>query len=198
LILLCLILGLPAVLIVLTASRWSYVVWMLIYLLALPIWNGLLPLYAYWKFDDFSWGDTRKTASEEAALASGMKKKGADGHGDAEGEFDSSRIVMKRWGDFEAERRGGRGGAGGRGSVGTGLNVGYPQQQQQQLGARSSSAWARQTGPPSAWNSGGGGGDGYGLGGGNGNGRRTSRSAGRGSRSRSRSGQRRPESHDFV
>ena len=32
--------------------------------------------------------------------------KGADkgGHGD-EGEFDSSRITMKRWGEFEQERR---------------------------------------------------------------------------------------------
>lgn len=158
---------------------------MLIYLLALPIWNGILPLYAYWKFDDFSWGDTRKTAAEEAALASGVKKKG-EGHGDAEGEFDSSRIVMKRWVDFEAERRGNVGRAGGRGSVATGLNVGGAHQGR---GVRSSSSnWARQAGPPSAWNSEG-----------NGNGRRSSRSAGRaGSRSRSRSRQRLAESHQFV
>ena len=89
------ILGLPAVLIVLTAHRWSYVIWMAIYLMSLPIWNGVLPLYAYWKFDDFSWGDTRRTA--------GGEKKG--GHGEVEGEFDSSRITMKRWVDFEQERR---------------------------------------------------------------------------------------------
>ncbi|EXJ74464.1 chitin synthase 4 [Cladophialophora psammophila CBS 110553] len=96
LILLGLILGLPAVLIVLTAHSWSYVAWMGIYLLSLPIWNFVLPAYAYWKFDDFSWGDTRKTAGE-------TKKSG--GHGEAEGEFDSSKILMKRWGDFERERR---------------------------------------------------------------------------------------------
>ena len=78
-----------------TAHRFSYVGWMLIYLLALPIWNGILPTYSYWKFDDFSWGDTRKTA--------GDKEKG--GHGDVEGEFDSSQITMKRWVDFEQERR---------------------------------------------------------------------------------------------
>ncbi|MCJ1435857.1 Chitin synthase, class 3 [Xylographa pallens] len=95
LILLALILGLPAVLIVLTAHRWSYVVWMLIYLLSLPIWNFVLPTYAYWKFDDFSWGDTRKTAGEKT------KKAGIE----YEGEFDSSKITMKRWGDFEKERR---------------------------------------------------------------------------------------------
>lgn len=70
---------------------------MLIYLLSLPIWNFILPVYAFWHFDDFSWGDTRKAAGE---------KKGADkaGHG-GEGEFDSSKITMKRWGDFEQERR---------------------------------------------------------------------------------------------
>ncbi|KAL8764820.1 MAG: hypothetical protein Q9209_007864 [Squamulea sp. 1 TL-2023] len=95
LILLALILGLPAVLIVLTAHRWSYVVWMLIYLFSLPIWNFVLPAYAYWKFDDFSWGDTRKTAGEKT------KKAGIE----YEGEFDSSKITMKRWGDFEKERR---------------------------------------------------------------------------------------------
>lgn len=96
LVLLALILGLPAVLIVLTAHRWSYVLWMMIYLLSLPIWNFVLPTYAYWKFDDFSWGDTRKTADG----------KSGHGHGqEAEGEFDSSKITMKRWGDFEKERR---------------------------------------------------------------------------------------------
>jgi len=94
LVLLALILGLPAVLIVITAHRWSYVAWMLVYLLSLPIWNFVLPAYAYWKFDDFSWGDTRKTAGEKT------KKAGLE----YEGEFDSSKITMKRWHDFEAGR----------------------------------------------------------------------------------------------
>ncbi|CAO2656828.1 Nn.00g056310.m01.CDS01 [Neocucurbitaria sp. VM-36] len=95
LILLALILGLPAVLIVVTAHRWSYVAWMFVYLLSLPIWNFVLPTYAFWKFDDFSWGDTRKTAGEKT------KKAGLE----YEGEFDSSKITMRRWHDFEAERR---------------------------------------------------------------------------------------------
>jgi len=95
LVLLGMILGLPGFLIVLTAHRWSYVAWMGIYLLSLPVWNFILPTYAYWKFDDFSWGDTRKTA--------GAQEKG--GHGEAEGEFDSSQITMKRWADFEHDRR---------------------------------------------------------------------------------------------
>ncbi|TDZ74341.1 Chitin synthase 4 [Colletotrichum trifolii] len=95
LVLLGLILGLPAVLIVLTAHSWSYVVWMLIYLVSLPIWNFVLPTYAFWKFDDFSWGDTRKTAGEKT------KKAGLE----YEGEFDSSKITMKRWVEFERDRR---------------------------------------------------------------------------------------------
>ncbi|KAF2634110.1 chitin synthase 4 [Massarina eburnea CBS 473.64] len=85
-------LSLPAILIVITAHRWSYVAWMLVYLISLPIWNFVLPTYAFWKFDDFSWGDTRKTAGEKT------KKAGLE----YEGEFDSSKITMKRWHDFEA------------------------------------------------------------------------------------------------
>jgi chitin synthase len=95
LVLLGLILGLPAVLIVITAHSWSYVGWMFIYLLSLPIWNFVLPTYAFWKFDDFSWGDTRKTAGEKT------KKAGIE----YEGEFDSSKITMKRWAEFERDRR---------------------------------------------------------------------------------------------
>ncbi|KAL3490174.1 chitin synthase D [Aspergillus germanicus] len=94
LVLLALILGLPGVLVVVTAHRVVYVLWMLVYLISLPIWNFVLPTYAYWKFDDFSWGDTRKTAGEKDK-----------GHEDGEGEFDSSKITMKRWRDFEKDRR---------------------------------------------------------------------------------------------
>lgn len=83
-------------LVVVTAHSWTYIVWMLIYLVSLPIWNFVLPTYAFWKFDDFSWGDTRKSE--------GDTKKG--GHGEREGEFDSSKITMKRWAEFERERRG--------------------------------------------------------------------------------------------
>ena len=84
-------------LIVITAHKLSYVFWMLVYLCSLPIWNLVLPSYAYWHFDDFSWGDTRKMAGEK-------KGAGKSGH-EYSGEFDSSKITMKRWGDFEQERR---------------------------------------------------------------------------------------------
>lgn len=67
---------------------------MAIYLVALPIWNFVLPSYAYWKFDDFSWGDTR-------TIAGGNK----GGHDDEEGEFDNSHIKMRTWREFDREER---------------------------------------------------------------------------------------------
>jgi chitin synthase len=95
LILLAIILGLPGLLIVVTSRKVAYVGWMLVYLLSLPIWNFLLPAYAFWHFDDFSWGQTRKVVGD----------KGGGHGGDKEGEFDSSHIVMKRWAEFERDRR---------------------------------------------------------------------------------------------
>ncbi|KAF9944271.1 hypothetical protein BGZ65_012321 [Modicella reniformis] len=94
LILLVFVLMMPAILILLTTRKLIYIAWMFVYLLALPVWNFILPVYAYWHFDDFSWGETRKVEGE---------KKG-EAHGDADGIFDSSRVVLKRWDDYEKAR----------------------------------------------------------------------------------------------
>ena len=83
--LLLIILFSPAVLVFLTSRDWRWIGWLGIYLLSLPIWNAVLPLYAYWHFDDFSWGETRKVDGEV----------GKDGHGEKSGIFDSSLIPMK-------------------------------------------------------------------------------------------------------
>jgi chitin synthase len=98
LILLAFILGLPGVLIVITSRKVVYVGWMLVYLISLPIWNFMLPAYSFWHMDDFSWGETRKIEGEAESKAEAS-------HGDKEGTFDSSHIVMKRWIEFERERR---------------------------------------------------------------------------------------------
>ncbi|KAG0224940.1 Chitin synthase, class 3 [Actinomortierella wolfii] len=95
LMLLAAILGLPAILILMTSRKIVYVGWMFMYLLSLPIWNFVLPVYAFWHFDDFTWGQTRKIQGED----------GKDHHGSKEGEFDSSKIVMKRWCEFERDKR---------------------------------------------------------------------------------------------
>ena len=59
LMLLVTVIGLPAVLILITTRKIVYVFWMFVYLAALPIWNFVLPVYSFWHFDDFSWGETR-------------------------------------------------------------------------------------------------------------------------------------------
>lgn len=94
LILLGIIFGLPGCLIVITVSSLKYVFYFFVYLIALPIWNFVLPTYAFWKFDDFSWGETRTVMGE-----------GKGDHGNSEGAYDSSKILMKRWREWEQERR---------------------------------------------------------------------------------------------
>ncbi|ORZ39097.1 chitin synthase-domain-containing protein [Catenaria anguillulae PL171] len=89
LLLLAAILGLPGLLIVFTTRKWQFLFWMVIYLLSLPVWNFILPTYAFWHFDDFSWGATR------------VVQGGKDGHDDDDGEFDSSKIIMKRYAEWE-------------------------------------------------------------------------------------------------
>ncbi|KAI9293914.1 fungal chitin synthase, partial [Neoconidiobolus thromboides FSU 785] len=49
-----------AILIGVTTRKVSYIGWMFIFILAMPIWNFVLPVYSFWHFDDFSWGATRK------------------------------------------------------------------------------------------------------------------------------------------
>ena len=85
------ILILPAVLVAAMTRRWVYLLWMLVYLSALPIWNFVLPVYAFWHFDDFSWGMTRMVEGET----------GKDDHGKKEGTFDGSSIPMYRWIDWQ-------------------------------------------------------------------------------------------------
>ncbi|KAI9104804.1 chitin synthase [Phlyctochytrium arcticum] len=76
---------LPAVLITLTTRKWVYVGWMGVYLLALPVWNFMLPLYAFWHFDDFSWGETRKVEGDDG------------GHGGTSGTFEVGSVHLKRY-----------------------------------------------------------------------------------------------------
>jgi len=45
------VLGLPAILVLITTRRVVYVGWMVIYLISLPIWNFVLPAYSFIKMD---------------------------------------------------------------------------------------------------------------------------------------------------
>ncbi|KAH8556986.1 chitin synthase [Umbelopsis sp. PMI_123] len=91
------ILGLPVVLIIVTLRKFVYILWMIAYILALPIWNLVLPLYAFWHFDDFSWGATRVVEGEV---------KGSGHDDDEKGQFDSSQLSIKHLNEWEVERTG--------------------------------------------------------------------------------------------
>ncbi|THH29857.1 hypothetical protein EUX98_g4328 [Antrodiella citrinella] len=88
------VLGLPAVLILITTRKVVYVAWMMIYLMALPIWSFVLPVYAFWHFDDFSWGETRKVEGEGKATA----------HGDGPVATEIINVPLRRWEDWERSR----------------------------------------------------------------------------------------------
>ncbi|KDQ21489.1 glycosyltransferase family 2 protein [Botryobasidium botryosum FD-172 SS1] len=95
LMLLLTVLGLPAILILITTRKVVYVFWMMIYLIALPVWNFMLPVYAFWHFDDFSWGETRRVEGEGASKA----------HDDAHDvEHKGVEIPLRRWEDWERSR----------------------------------------------------------------------------------------------
>ncbi len=73
--------------------KWEMIGWMVIYILATPVFSFGLPLYAFWHMDDFSWGNTRVVTGEK-----GQKIVVSD-----EGKFDPASIPKKRWEEYQAE-----------------------------------------------------------------------------------------------
>lgn len=67
--------------------------WMIIYILAMPVFSLGLPLYSFWHMDDFSWGNTRVVTGEK-----GKQVVISD-----EGKFDPASIPHKRWEEYQAE-----------------------------------------------------------------------------------------------
>lgn len=84
--------GLQAIIFVLR-RKWEMIGWMIIYVLAMPIFSLALPLYAFWHMDDFSWGNTRVVTGER-----GRKVVISD-----EGKFDPASIPKKKWEEYQAE-----------------------------------------------------------------------------------------------
>jgi chitin synthase len=45
--------------------KWDMIGWMLFYIFAIPVFSFYVPLYAFWRMDDFSWGQTRIVMGEK-------------------------------------------------------------------------------------------------------------------------------------
>ncbi|KUI54886.1 Chitin synthase 6 [Cytospora mali] len=82
--------GLQALIFILK-RKWQHVGWMIIYILAFPIYSFVLPVYSFWNQDNFSWGNTRIVIGEK-----GNKQVVAV---DDEG-FDPRSIPLQRWDDY--------------------------------------------------------------------------------------------------
>ncbi|KAI8343164.1 chitin synthase-domain-containing protein [Chlamydoabsidia padenii] len=82
--------GLQALLFIIK-RKWEYIIWMLVSVLAIPVFSFYIPIYSYWHFDDFSWGNTRVVMGD-----TGKKFKVAD-----EGKFDPKTIPTMTWTEYE-------------------------------------------------------------------------------------------------
>ncbi|KAK3944855.1 putative chitin synthase [Diplogelasinospora grovesii] len=82
--------GLQALIFILK-RQWQHIGWMIIYIIAFPVYSFILPIYSFWKQDDFSWGNTRIVIGE-----SGKRQLIAV---DDEG-FDPRSIPLQRWDDY--------------------------------------------------------------------------------------------------
>ncbi|CAI2172505.1 17453_t:CDS:2 [Funneliformis geosporum] len=85
--------GLQAVIFILK-RQWQHIGWMIIYLMAFPLFSFFIPVYSFWHFDDFSWGNTRVVVGEK-----GIKKTIST----EEEKFDEKMIPRKKWADYEQE-----------------------------------------------------------------------------------------------
>ena len=84
--------GLQAVIFIIK-RQWQHVGWMIIYILAYPVYSFVLPIYSFWKQDDFSWGNTRIVIGEKGAKKVISVKEDA---------FDPRSIPLQRWDDYAA------------------------------------------------------------------------------------------------
>ncbi|KAH9468950.1 hypothetical protein Pst134EA_009475 [Puccinia striiformis f. sp. tritici] len=82
------------VVIFLLKREWGLIFWLIIYLMAYPIWSFFLPIYSFWHFDDFSWGNTRMVVGE------GKNKKVLADTEDV--AFDPSVIPLRKFSDYQA------------------------------------------------------------------------------------------------
>ncbi|KAJ3300548.1 hypothetical protein HK104_010490 [Borealophlyctis nickersoniae] len=79
------------VIIFILKREFQHIGWLILNILAMPVFAFYLPLYSFWHFDDFRWGNTRMIAgggTEEA------QEEGAE-------KFDATQIPLQTWADYD-------------------------------------------------------------------------------------------------
>ncbi|KAJ2317066.1 hypothetical protein IWW52_003323 [Coemansia sp. RSA 2704] len=84
--------GVQAIIFILR-REWQHIGWMIIYILAYPLWSFVLPVYSFWHFDDFSWGNTRVVVGDGKRKIIIQDDK----------PFDPASIPQRKWIEYEAE-----------------------------------------------------------------------------------------------
>jgi chitin synthase len=85
--------GLQIIIFILRGA-FQHIGWIVIYILAMPIFGMFIPMYSYWHFDDFSWGNTRRILGEKGKVKL---------VGDEDTEELIEDIPKKRWAEYEQE-----------------------------------------------------------------------------------------------
>ena len=89
-VLLAAIYGFQAIIFLLN-RRFDMIGWMILYIIGLPLWSLILPLYSFWHMDDFSWGTTRVVTGERGQRLLVHH----------EGTFDPAEIPHMTWDEYE-------------------------------------------------------------------------------------------------
>ena len=93
LLMICSVYGLQ-MLIFMLKKQWHHVGWMFVYIMAMPIFGFFIPLYSFWHFDDFSWGNTRRLKNnDEEQLAEDVYL----------GNLNQEPLILKTWEEYLME-----------------------------------------------------------------------------------------------
>lgn len=84
--------GLQAIIFIIK-RQWQHIGWMIIYIIAFPIYSFILPIYSFWNQDNFTWGNTRIVVGAKG----GKDIIAVDDEG-----FDPRSIPLQRWDDYAA------------------------------------------------------------------------------------------------
>ncbi|KAI8047960.1 chitin synthase-domain-containing protein [Gilbertella persicaria] len=81
------------ILIFILKRQWQHIGWMFFYIFSLPFTSFILPIYSFWHFDDFSWGNTRVVVGDQQRKIIVTDEE----------KFDEKMIPMKKWSVYEQE-----------------------------------------------------------------------------------------------